>query len=70
MDYFVSADFMEHPHRTRMAVEDEPYTEQVVLLEGQGIWYSKPVDPDGLNDHIYFMYSWTSSILMPKFTCP
>jgi predicted O-linked N-acetylglucosamine transferase (SPINDLY family) len=28
-----------------MAYSDEPYTEQVVLLEGQGIWYYKPEDP-------------------------
>mmetsp|Transcript_16074 Transcript_16074/g.35048 ORF Transcript_16074/g.35048 Transcript_16074/m.35048 type:complete len:1364 (+) Transcript_16074:87-4178(+) len=42
VDYFVSSDFMEHPFRTRMPLTDEPYTEQVVLLEGQGIWYSRP----------------------------
>lgn len=47
MDYFVSADIMEHPHRTRMHVADEPYTEQVVLTEGQGIWYFKPESPEG-----------------------
>lgn len=42
MDYFVSADVMEHPFRTRMPVIDEPYSEQVVLLGGQGIWYYRP----------------------------
>ena len=42
IDYFVSAEGMEHPFRTRMAVADEPYTEQLVLLEGQGIWYFYP----------------------------
>ena len=42
MDYFISADIMEHPYRTRMSVQDEPYTEQVVLIEGQGIWYLRP----------------------------
>lgn len=47
MDYFVSADIMEHPHRTRMHLADEPYTEQVVLTEGQGIWYFKPESPEG-----------------------
>lgn len=39
---------MEHPHRTRMTADDDPYTEQVVLLEGQGIWYSKPELPEGV----------------------
>ena len=34
MDYFVSADVLEHPFRTRMDVMDEPYSEQVALLEG------------------------------------
>lgn len=43
MDYFLSNYWMEHPFRTRMPVQDEPYTEQVVLLEGQGIWYFKPL---------------------------
>eukprot|EP01038_Epipyxis_sp_PR26KG_P006209 gene6209-8553_t len=42
IDYFISADRMEHPFRTRMPIRDEPYTEQIVLLEGQGIWYYKP----------------------------
>jgi predicted O-linked N-acetylglucosamine transferase (SPINDLY family) len=46
MDYFVSADVMEHPYRTRMPVRDDPYTEQVVLLGGQGIWYYKPTPQD------------------------
>ena len=46
MDYFVSADCMEHPFRTRMRVENEPYTEQVVLLDGQGIWYYTPESPE------------------------
>ncbi len=43
MDYFVSGDSLEHPFRTRMSPRDDPYTEQVVLLEGQGIWYRAPV---------------------------
>ena len=47
MDYFVSADIMEHPFRTRMDPDDDPYTEQVVLMEGQGIWYFKPDPPEG-----------------------
>ena len=45
-DYFVSADCMEHPFRTRMKAENEPYTEQVVLLHGQGIWYYVPESPE------------------------
>jgi hypothetical protein len=45
MDYFVSADLMEHPFRSRMPVLMEPYTEQVILLSGQGIWYYEPEDP-------------------------
>lgn len=35
IDYFVSAELLEHPFRTRMPVSDEPYSEQVVLLEGR-----------------------------------
>ena len=45
IDYFISADCMEHPFRNRMRLEDDPYTEQIVLLEGQGIWYYTPEDP-------------------------
>ncbi len=45
IDYYISADIMEHPYRTRMYGSDDPYTEQVILLEGQGIWYFQPVDP-------------------------
>ena len=33
---------MEHPYRSRMPIAAEPYTEQVVLMEGQGIWYFRP----------------------------
>ena len=29
----------EHPFRTRMPLQDEPYTEQVIILPSQGIWY-------------------------------
>jgi predicted O-linked N-acetylglucosamine transferase (SPINDLY family) len=29
IDYFISADVMEHPYRTRMPTADEPYSEQV-----------------------------------------
>jgi predicted O-linked N-acetylglucosamine transferase (SPINDLY family) len=47
VDFFVSADVMEHPFRCRMPLTDEPYTEQIVMMEGQGIWYSKPQDPEG-----------------------
>ena len=46
MDYFISADCMEHPFRNRMPTDDEPYSEQVVLLDGQGIWYYRPESPD------------------------
>lgn len=42
IDYFVSADLMEHPYRTRMPNSEDPYTEQVILLDGQGIWYDSP----------------------------
>jgi protein O-GlcNAc transferase len=42
IDYFVSGDFMEHPFRTRIRKGSDAYTEQVVLLQGQGIWYSSP----------------------------
>lgn len=36
---------MEHPHRTLMPIRDDPYSEQVILLDGQGIWYFQPTDP-------------------------
>jgi hypothetical protein len=31
IDYFISADVMEHPHRTRMPVAHEAYSEQVCV---------------------------------------
>jgi len=37
---------MEHPFRARIDAKDEPYTEQLVLMEGQGIWYYAPEDPE------------------------
>eukprot|EP00605_Chrysophyceae_sp_TOSAG23-4_P002715 GSChrysophyteH1.ASY1.ANO1.2994.1 assembled CDS len=50
IDYFVSSVGMEHPYRCRMryqgqsiSTNDDPYTEQVVMLEGQGIWYYPPI---------------------------
>ena len=54
IDYFVSADFMEHPYRTRIALDDEPYTEQVILLPGQGIWYSSPNSADYVDMSLRF----------------
>ncbi|CAM9259019.1 unnamed protein product, partial [Hapterophycus canaliculatus] len=48
IDYFISADVIESPSRTTMTAEDEPYTEQVVLLGGQGIWYPIPDLPGEL----------------------
>jgi predicted O-linked N-acetylglucosamine transferase (SPINDLY family) len=42
IDYFVSGEYLEHPHRTRMRAVEDPYSEQVVLLEGQAIWYYAP----------------------------
>lgn len=36
---------MEHPFRTHFRADDEPYSEQVVLLDGQGIWYYHPDAP-------------------------
>ncbi len=42
VDYFVSSDLMEHPHRTRLPRDQQPYSEQVVLMQGQGIWYYSP----------------------------
>jgi len=45
IDYFVSADRMEHPLRT---LSRDEWSEQVVLLDGQGIWYRKPEIPVGL----------------------
>jgi len=42
IDYFISGDRMENPFRTKVSDRDEPYSEQVVLLDGQSIWYSEP----------------------------
>ncbi|CAM9749410.1 unnamed protein product, partial [Ectocarpus sp. 6 AP-2014] len=53
IDYFVSAEVMEGQHRTALSDKDEPYSEQVVLLGGQGIWYARPVAhdlPSGMSD--------------------
>ena len=46
VDYFLSADFMEHPFRTRIPVEQEPYSEQVILTPGQGVWYYHPLSAE------------------------
>ncbi|CAM9448041.1 unnamed protein product [Ectocarpus sp. 12 AP-2014] len=48
IDYFLSADAMEFPDRTTMLPDDDPYSEQVVLFGGQGIWYPAPVLPSEL----------------------
>jgi protein O-GlcNAc transferase len=32
IDYFISGDRLEHPYRTLLHDDDEPYTEQVVSL--------------------------------------
>lgn len=45
IDYFISSDNMEHPYRTHMTSSSDPYVEQVVLLQGQGIWYDEPISP-------------------------
>ncbi|CAM9638268.1 unnamed protein product [Ectocarpus fasciculatus] len=53
IDYFVSAEAMEGQHRTALSDQDEPYSEQVVLLGGQGIWYARPMAhdlPSGMSD--------------------
>ncbi len=43
IDYFISGERLEPPTRTRVPLErDLPYTEQVILLEGQAIWYEWP----------------------------
>jgi predicted O-linked N-acetylglucosamine transferase (SPINDLY family) len=44
IDYFFSADRLEHPFRTQISGDNEksnPYTEQVVLFDGQGISFPK-----------------------------
>lgn len=45
IDYFISADRLEHPFRTQFPCTGEhncdPYTEQVVLFDGQGISFPK-----------------------------
>jgi hypothetical protein len=38
----MSSEYMEHPFRSRLSAQDDPYSEQVVLLPGQGIWYMAP----------------------------
>lgn len=46
IDYFLSADHMEHPFRTRLPRGEDAYKEQVWLMDGQAIWYFRPIDPD------------------------
>jgi len=44
IDYFISGDRLEHPFRTQLSGDQilyEPYTEQVVLLDGQAISFPK-----------------------------
>ena len=49
IDYFISADRMEDRSRVFRHPNDEPYSEQVVLLDGQGIWYRRPRLPGDLH---------------------
>ena len=51
---------MEDPYRTMSP--EEPYSEQVVLLDGQGIWYSKFRD---LEDK-YYMTASEESVVRPS----
>lgn len=46
IDYFISGFHLEHPYRTHIKPQDDPYSEQVILLEGQGIWYDTPISPE------------------------
>jgi predicted O-linked N-acetylglucosamine transferase (SPINDLY family) len=46
IDYYLTADVMEHPYRTRIASGQDAYSEQVWMMEGQGIWYFRPIDPN------------------------
>jgi protein O-GlcNAc transferase len=66
IDYFISADYMEHPYRTRLSDEEEPYVEQVVLLPGQGIWYSSPDSIDSLQ--AMRVMNWTGTPLQISLT--
>ncbi|CAM9357232.1 unnamed protein product [Discosporangium mesarthrocarpum] len=50
IDYFVSADILEGSNRTFQSEDQEMYSEQVVLLGGQGIWYSPPELPPALTE--------------------
>jgi predicted O-linked N-acetylglucosamine transferase (SPINDLY family) len=61
IDFFVSGDYMEHPFRSRIIEGEEPYSEQVVLLEGQGIWYYPP-DSEYLKIPEGNMYSELKSV--------
>ncbi|CAN0159173.1 unnamed protein product [Ascophyllum nodosum] len=48
IDYFISAEVMEPQNRTMLSENDEAYSEQVVLLGGQGIWYEQPIRAQSL----------------------
>eukprot|EP01031_Cornospumella_fuschlensis_P034934 gene34934-42308_t len=45
VDYFISADIMEDPWVTHRQAHESMYSEQVVRLGGQGIFYYAPVPP-------------------------
>ena len=53
IDYFVSADRTEHPFRTKFATDQEHYTEQVVLLDGIGMSYPKPISKEARDGGAY-----------------
>ena len=36
VDYFISGDRLEHPFRTQLTDSMDPYSEQIVLFDGQG----------------------------------
>ena len=49
IDYFISGEHME-PERSNAESDIEQYSEQVLLLQGQGIWYDQVPVPLGTTD--------------------
>ncbi|RYG70054.1 hypothetical protein EON64_01205 [archaeon] len=52
VDFFISSDIMEDPWATRRQVHEVMYSEQVVRLGGQGIFYYPPLPPHTILEQV------------------
>lgn len=56
VDYFVSSDVMEDPWTTRRPAHEAMYSEQIVRLGGQGIFYYPPLPPHIILEQVNMLH--------------